>query len=175
MGLKSDADVKKALERLLKDNDELKDRAEKRGFAFASLNTEQLTRKLRGETSNSPFFTAQAWDQFASPGSPCFFLANFFNPDPQPQLCFVTVFFGLAAVEADITSALAARDTHWPYISTELIILNTGETGVADLKYPVPFRPKGTYIGNAVLWQWAIGGDLGVVFDRATPFYVALK
>ena len=175
MAPKSDAEVKKALKRLLKENEELKKRAQKRGSAFAGLSAKQLTRKLRGETSNSPFFTGQAWDQFASPGSPCFFLANYFNPDPGVRLCFVTIFFGLGNLDPDIASALAARDTAWPYVSTELVILNTDETGIADITYPVPFGPKGTYIGNAVLWEWTIGGDVGRVFDRATPFYVTLK
>jgi len=175
MALRSEAELKKALERLLKETEELKERAQKRGFAFASLNEEQLTRKLRGETSKSPFFTAQAWDQFASPGSPCFFLGNYFNPDPQVYLCFVTIFFGLAGLETNITSALTTRDTQWPYLSTELVTLSSNEIGVADIKYTVPFAPKGTYIGNAVLWQWSIGGAIGTVYDRATPFYVQLR
>jgi hypothetical protein len=175
MALKSQTEIKKALKQILKERDELKAQAKKRGCEFVSLSPQQLTRKLRGETSNSPFFTAQAWDQFASPGSPCFFLANYTNPDPQVRLCFVTIFFGLTNLVPDVASALAARDSAWPYLSTELTIVSPGETGVANFTYPVPFGPKGTYIGNALLWAWAIGGDIGVVFDRATPFYVTLK
>lgn len=175
MAKKAQAEVKKALKRLLREKAELKARAKERGCEFAGLSAQQLTRKLRGETSKSPFITAQAWDQFASPGSPCFFLANYFNPDPVVHLCFVTIFFGLGNLEADIASALTVRDTQWPYVSTELTIVGTDETGIANIVYPVPFAPKGTYIGNAVLWEWVIGGNVGTVLDRATPFYVTLK
>ena len=86
MAPKSETEVKAALKRLLEEIDVLKEQARKRGCAFAALSEEQLTRKLRGETSHSPFFTAAAWDQFTNSGSPSFFLANYFNPDPQTYL-----------------------------------------------------------------------------------------
>jgi hypothetical protein len=175
MARRTDMEIREELERLLEEVEVFKEKAQKRGCAFASLSEEELVKKLRGETSNSPFFTSWAWDQLTNSGSPSFYLANYHNPDPQTRLCFVTIFFGLAHLEPNVSAALAARDTRWPCVSTELTVLPPGGTGVADFKYFVPYAPKGTYFGNAILWEMNFTEPVGTLFDRTGPFYVTLK
>lgn len=175
MAEKSGTDIDQALKRILQGIEEMEDQARKRGCAFARLSEDELVKKLRGETSNSPFFTSWSWDQLTNSGSPSFYLANYHNPDPQVRLCFVTIFFGLAHLEPDVSAAIAARDTRWPYVSTELTVVDPGGTGVADFKYLVPYAPKGTYFGNALLWEMNFTQPVGTFFDRPGPFYVTLK
>jgi hypothetical protein len=172
---KSEAEVKKELKRLLAEIKVRKEQAEKLGRAFVSPSEEQLIRKIRGETSNSPFFFIQEWDSFTTAGSRCYYIANYTNPDPGLRLCFVTMFFGLAHLDPDINSAIGARDTRWPFVSTQLTLLQPGETGIAEFDYTVPYVPKGTYFGNTVLWGWNPSEDLGTLFDRGAAFYVTLQ
>lgn len=175
---KSEAEVKKQLKRLLKEIEPRKEQAQKQGRGFFSLNEEQLIRKLRGETSNSPFFTAFEWDTFTTAGSRSYLLANYFNPDPQTYVVFTTLFFGLADLNPDINSAIAARDTRWPYVSTELVVLSSNEIGIAEFEFTVPYAPKGTYFINTVLWQSRVfeGHEgVGTLFDQGGSFWLAIQ
>ena len=174
MALKTEAEVNEALKRLLKEIEVLKEQARERGRAFASRSEEQLARKLRGETSKSPFFTGWTWDQFTNSGNPSFFLANYFNPDPEVRFCFVTIFFGVAFLD-DLSSAIGARDARWPYVSTEVVFLDTDATGIAEFIYQVPYVTKGTYFGNFALWGWNPTDPALTLFDRGGPFYVTLR
>jgi hypothetical protein len=175
MALKTETEVRQALERLNKEIEVLKEQARERGRAFGSRSEEQLVKKLRGETSNSPFFTGWSWDQFTNSGSPSFFLANYFNPDPQVRFCFATIFFGLAFLDADISSAIEARDTRWPFVSTEIVFLDPNATGIAEFILQVPYVTKGTYYGNFALWDWDPAGGAPALFDRVHGMYITLK
>jgi hypothetical protein len=175
MAMTSEAEVNKALKRILKSLEVMKKQAQERGHAFVGLSREQLIRKLRGETSNSPFFTGHAWDQLTNSGSPSFYLTNYFNPDPVAHVCFVSLFFGLAHLEPDLSSAIAARDTRWPCVSTELAVIGPGELGVAEFTYTVPFAPRGTYFGNSLLWRHGLSEPVGELFERGISFYITLK
>jgi hypothetical protein len=175
MALKTETEMREALIRLLEQIEALREKARERNRAFDSPSEEQLAKKLRGETTNSPFFIALEWDQFTNAGSPSFFLANYVNPDPQIRFCFVTIFFGLAFLNGDISSAIAARDVRWPYVSTEIVFLDPNATGVGEFTLMVPYVTKGTYFGNFVLWGWNPGEPSLTLFDRGTPMYVTLQ
>jgi hypothetical protein len=154
MAITSPKELNKSLRRLLKENAELKRLAQKSGRAFFGLNEEQLLKKLRGETSHSPFFSASVIDQIGSPGSPGFLLTNYFNPDPFAYLCSTTIFFGLTMFASDIPSAVAARDPRWPCFSKEVTVLSPGQTAGSQFTFTVPLCPKGTYFCSALLWEW---------------------
>lgn len=176
---KSDREVKKEAKRLLKMIEAQKKRAEKLGHNFIGLSEEELIFKIRGETSNSPFYFIRAWDRFTKAGLRSWYIANYKNPDPRQRLCFVTMFFGLSAINPDINSAISARDTRWPFVSTELTILDPGGIGVALFNFEVPYVPKGTYFINTVLWEWnpsiVQGVSLSQVFEVANGHYLEVQ
>jgi|SRR5580765_4713948 len=173
---KSDSDVKKEAKQLLKKIEIEKKRAEKLGHEFRGLSEEELILKIRGETSNSPFYIINSWNSFTTAGSRSYYLSNFFNPDPQTRLCFETMYFGLSSLNPDINSAISARDTRWPCVSSELTILAPGETGIGEFIFTVPYVPKGTYFINTVLWEWVPGGEVvSQIFDHASGFYLTVK
>jgi hypothetical protein len=165
--------LREELDRLVEQRETLRERARRRGCEFVGLDDEELLRKLRGETSNSPFFSAYAWDQFTNAGSESFILANYFNPDPVSYTCVVSLFFGVP-LGPDVSSEIRGRDMRWPIFSTAVVGLDPSELGIADIKCRVPFVSRGTYFGTAVLWNWLIGSG-GQFFDRTAPLFITLK
>jgi hypothetical protein len=149
---KSEAAIKEELEQVLQKIETLKQNAQEQGAAFESLTEEQLIQKLRGETSESPFFFFTAWDQFSHPGGRSYHLANYWNPDPDPKTLSVTMFVGLGVFDPEISSAIMMRDTRWPSVSTRRAFLANGEVGEALFSFPVPLATKGTYFGTVLLW-----------------------
>lgn len=166
MARKSEAAVKEELRRRLEEIESRKQLAQNRGLAFASPTEEELTRKIRGESANSPYLYFEAWVSGTTPGSSAFYEAGYANPDPggyYPML--VTIFFGFANLAADITEGFDARDPAWPYVSSEPAFLGAGATGTATFNYTTPTVSKGTYLGNAVLWAPNYF-DVGRYFER---------
>jgi hypothetical protein len=89
----------------------------RRGLAFASLNEEELTKKIRGETSKSPFFYLPGVDI----RQPLRALAAYVRSAtriPTPLLADLRDdLLRLANFAADITTALAGQNPGWPYVS----------------------------------------------------------
>jgi hypothetical protein len=60
------------------------------------LSAEELKKKIRGETSKSPFIYAQSWVSGTSPGATAYYTVHVSNPDPVAYFPFyATIFFGL--------------------------------------------------------------------------------
>jgi hypothetical protein len=175
MAKKSDAAVKEELERRLAEIEVRRERARGQGLAFASPSEDQLARKIRAEAGSSPYFYYESWTSGTTPGSPAYYEAGYSNPDPDAYYpTFVTIFFGLANLTADLGAAVHARDLSWPYVSAQPVYLASGATGAATFNYTTPATVnRGTYLGNAVLWQ-ADSFDVGRYFDRAS-FEVTLS
>lgn len=168
MAKKSEREVKQELGQRLAEIAFLKEQAQRRGLAFASPSEEQLEKKIRGETAETPYIYGSGWVSGTSIGSPAAFEVAVANPDPVPYgLVFVTIFFGLGNFFADIGEAVAARDERWPYLSSRWSYLVAGGTMDTTINYETPSDvPAGTYLGNAVVWQ-ADYNDKGRYFDRA--------
>jgi hypothetical protein len=164
---RTEAQVQQEVKRLLEEIELLREQTERRGLAFASLNEEELTKKIRGETSKSPFFYYQGWTSATTPGTAAYVEIGYKNPDPTfSQIC-VTIFFGLANFAADITTALAGQHPGWPYVSdAPTIVAANGGSGVAKFTYTTPMVARGTYLGNGVLWQPRTL-DVGTYLDRS--------
>jgi hypothetical protein len=169
---KPEADVRAEVQRLLEEIERRREEHQGEGVAFAALNEEQLTKKIRGETSNSPFFCLQSWLSTAAPGAPAWVEFEYWNPDPRTWNHCVTIFFGLANFAPDLTAATAGRHTAWPYISDRPTNVGTGQLGSARFDYTTPMVERGTYLGNGVLWQPGLL-DIGTYFAR-TFFQVTL-
>jgi hypothetical protein len=163
---RSEADTEEEVKRLLEEIELLREQAERRGLAFASLNEEELRQKIRGETSNSPFFLYQGWIAATTPGSPAYVEIGYKNPDPNYWNVCVTIFFGLANFAADITAALAGQQASWPYVSDVPTIVAANGSGISKFNYLTPMVGRGTYLGNGVLWQPRTF-DVGTYFDRS--------
>lgn len=166
MARKTAAATKEELKRRLEEIEVVKEQALRRGLAFASPSEEDLTKKIRGESANSPYFYYESWTSGTTAGTPAYYQAGFANPDPGGHYTFVTIFFGLANIAADISEGFDARDSAWPYVSAEPVYLAPSATGTATFNYTTPPVTRGTYLGNAVLWQ-ADYFDVGTYFDRA--------
>ena len=146
----------------------LKELARERGQAFSSLGDDELVRKLRGETSNSPFIYAQAWTSGTTQGSAASYSVYVQNPDPVGHFPFyATIFFGLGNF-FDIGQGWVGRDRRWPEFSSDRTFLAANTTASFTFDYAVPTGiPPGTYNGNSVLWagDWH---DVGRSFDRGS-------
>jgi hypothetical protein len=173
MARKSANAIKEELKRRLEEIDVLKEQALRQGLAFASPSEEQLTKKISGESGNSPYFYYESYTSGTFAGSPAYYQGGFANPDPGGHSASLTIFFGLANFAADISEGFDARDPAWPYVSAQPVYLAPGGTGSATFNYTVPNVSKGTYVGNAVLWEVNYF-DVGRYFDRAA-FEITLQ
>lgn len=167
MRKKTEKEVKQEVERLLKEIVLFKEDAQRKGFTFSSLSEEELVKKVRGESSNSPFMYVHGWNSGGPAGDEAGFSVRIYNPDPEEMwLVFVTIFFGLGNFFDNIAHAWIGRDTRWPALSTEKFTLEPGVNITKSLKYIVPTDiPSSTYLGNSVLWHAQLH-DKGDYLDR---------
>src|SRR5919112_1028198 len=144
----------------------LKEEAQHQGFRFSSLSEEDLVRKIRGETSRSPFILGEGWSH-GTPGSSASYSVSLSNPDPTGYYpLYVTIFFGAANFLDDIGEAISGRDLRWPYLTSQAFGLASGATTTRNFQYTIPTNiPLSTYPGNAVFWRGSFH-DKGTFFDR---------
>jgi len=171
---KTDRQVQEELERRLEEIELLNQQAQQQGLAASATTKEQLEKKIRGETSNSPYIYQQSWSSNVPLGGTALYQVWYSNPDPGYYYpSFVSVFFGVANFLDDIADGLSGRDTRWPELSSPLFALASGATGTQSFSYVTPnVVQRSTYLGNAVLWRGDFH-DQGTYFDRAL-FNVAL-
>lgn len=164
---KTESEVKRAVAKLKKEIETLEKKAREAGQEFWSLDEDQLIKKERGETSNSPYFSTLSWTSAASAGSNPNFTIHVRNPDPVSYFpVFVTIFFGLGNF-FDVGLAWAGRDKRWPEFS-ERATLPADSITSFSFNYAVPpGAPLGTYLGNSVLWKGAYLG-VGSGMDRGS-------
>jgi hypothetical protein len=75
-------------DKILKDLQPLLQEAEARNQAINILSKPDLIRKLRGQTSHSPFLVFIAWNSVAARGSTTSQSVGVLNPDPNPYSAF---------------------------------------------------------------------------------------
>ncbi len=171
---KSDQEVKEELRRRLEEITLLRRQSQQQGLAFSAPTEEQLEKKIRGQTSKSPYLYSQSWTSGTTPGSPASYQMWVANPDPVGYYpMFVSVFFGVANFFDSIPDGVIARDDRWSILSSVPFSLASGATTTQIFNYTTPSAvPRTTYLGNAVLWRgdW---NDKGVAFDRGL-FYLTL-
>jgi hypothetical protein len=167
MAKKSDREVQAEVERRLEEIAQLREQAQGQGQAFSAPSEEQLTKKIRAESGNSPYIYSESWTSAATGGSIAYYSLWAANPDSTPHYSvFTTIFFGLANFFTDLGEGIDARDSRWPYISSDGLMLPVGGTINPRFTYTTPVGlPAGTYLGNAVLWRGDYH-DIGQYFDR---------
>ena len=170
---KTDEAVEREVAQLAERIEALRNLARERGLAFSALTDEQLVKKVRGETANSPFILAQAWTSGTTPGSAATFRAFVQNPDATGHFpVYMTIFFGLGTF-FDADQGWIGRDKRWPEFSSDRTFLSPNTNQDFVFNYTVPSVPLGTYNGNSVLWQGDFH-DVGVSYDRSS-FDVSLS
>ena len=129
---------------------------------------EQLAKKVRRETSKSPFIYAQSWTSGATPGTIANYTVYVRNPDPNGYFpVYATIFFGLGNF-FDVGQAWTGRDKRWPEFSSDGTSFPSNSDHSFSFSYTVPSGlPLGTYNGNSVLWRGEFHG-VGAVFDRGS-------
>ena len=164
---KPDREVKEEIERRLEEIELLRQQAQQQGLAFSAPTREQLEKKVRGETSNSPYIYSMSWTSGTLLGNPAYFQVWMANPDPGGYYAvFVSVFFGVANFFDNIADGLIARDVRWPYLSSPGFSMLAGGTVTQSFNYTTPSSvPRSTYLGNVVLWRMEYH-DKGAYFDR---------
>jgi hypothetical protein len=172
---KPDREVKAELERRLEEIELLRAQAQQQGLAFSAPQPEQLEKKIRGDTADSPYIYGMSWTSGTAPGTAAYFSASVANPDPGGYYpVFVSVFFGVANFFDNIADGIVGRDDRWPYLSSAPFTLGAGGTSTPSFNYTTPTTvPRSTYLGNAVLWRGEFH-DKGAYFDRG-GFYVTLQ
>lgn len=160
--------VQREVAELKKQIEMLKEQAREKGQAFSSLDDDQLAKKVRGETSKSPFIFALSWTSGTTGGSPANLTVNVRNPDPVGYFPFyVTIFFGLGNV-LDTAQAWTGRDKRWPEFSSDRTFFPASSDRSFSFNYTVPTGlPLGTYNGNMVVWRGDFQ-DVGAIFDRGS-------
>ncbi len=164
----SEKEVKIELSKRLDEIELFKKEAQMKGLEYSVLTEEELVKKIKRETSRSPYIYMQSWTSGTSPGSPANYTVYISNPDPSGYYpMFISIFFGVANFLDDIGEGLGSRrDINWPYISTEPFSLASGATANKTFNYTTPSGVAlGTYLGNSIVWrgQWH---DKGTYFDR---------
>jgi hypothetical protein len=172
---KSEEEVRQEVEQRLREIELLRKEAQQQGLSFHSLSEEELARKIRGESSQSPVAFATSWTSAADRGSSAYFDINISNPDAfEYYPLFVTVFFGAANFLDDIGEGISGRDTRWPYLTSRPFGLAGRATIRERFDYTTPFGgPLTTVTGNWVLWL-ANPYDKGSYFDRGF-FFITLQ
>jgi hypothetical protein len=165
---KSEEEVRQEVEQRLREIELLREEAQQRGLSFHSLSEEKLARKIRGESSSSPYGFALAWVSDTIRGYPAYYEVNISNPDGIGYYpLFVTVFFGAANFLDDIGEGISGRDTQWPFLTSYPFGLAPGATVKKTFNYTTPTSVPTltTSTGNSVLWL-ANYDDKGTYFDR---------
>ncbi len=119
MEKKSEKEIRQEVELRLREIALFKEEAQNQGLKFSSLTEEQIVKKVKLESSKSPYIYAQSWTSGTTPGSSASYSVNIANPDPVGYYpMYVSIFFGIGNFLADIGEGWIGRDTHWPVLST---------------------------------------------------------
>jgi hypothetical protein len=165
----SSAEAERTVETLRAKIEYLRQEAGERRERFEALEEEQLRRKVRGQTAQSPFFFAQSWGS-AAPGGSTSYTAYVHNPDPGGYSgfwLFGYLFFGPANFISDTNLALASKiDERFPY-SYQRLSIAAGSDASATFTVGVGSTvAPGIYLGNCFL-VLRDSFDVGTYFDRA--------
>ena len=169
---KSDREIKQEVERILAENELLREQAQQQGLAFSAPTREELEKKLRGETSNSPTITGMSWSSIVPLGGTCNYTVYLKNPDPASHWpCFVSVLFGPVNLFDSPADMVVGRDTRFPQLNSAPFSLTAnGGTGQASFAIPIPtVVQKSTYLCNALVWAADLH-DKGTYYDRGVVY-----
>jgi len=140
----------------------------------ALLPKSALIRKLRGQTSSSPFISATSWQPVAARGSTISAGLGVVNPDPMAysaKQLFAHAFWGPGNVLTDLGSFILSADAAFPRFAVGIqapadpLVLSYG---FIDIPLPPAVAP-GTYLMNWMLFLHTPFGT-GTFLERAGSY-----
>jgi len=168
----SQAAASRLADEILKGLQPLSEEAADRKQAVNILPRPDLIRKLRGQTSHSPFLIFIAWNPVAARGSTTSPSLGVFNPDPNPYSAFdlfAHAFWGPGNVLTDLDAFLLSADPAFPRLAVG-IDAPAGSTVVGTVNIPLPTAvAAGTYMMNWLLFLRNPFG-VGTLLERAGVF-----
>lgn len=182
MKKKTEQEVEQEVRQRLLEIDQLKEEARQLGLSFSALDKEQLVKKIKGITSNSPYIFAQVWISGTTPGSSAYYRVYIANPDPVSYYpVFASICFGAGInfmpaqqIGSSLKEGNFNVDQGWPYRSSQPFSLAAGATTNITFNYLTPVgAPLATYIGNCIVWRGDYH-DQGAYLDRGL-FHVTLS
>jgi hypothetical protein len=155
MVTKTEKEVRDEVEQRLREIELLREEARQQGHAFFGLSEDELVKKIKGETSNSPYIYSMSWSSGTTSGNTDNFTVSIANPDPTDYYpVFASIFFGVANFLDDIGEGLSGRDTRWPYLSSAAFGIAAAANTNKSFSYVVPTGiPPSTYLGNVIVWR----------------------
>jgi len=141
----------------------------------ALLPKAELIRKIRGETSHSPFIVLLSWTAAAQRGTTISASLGIFNPDPIAYLAsdlFAHAFWGPGNVVADLDTHILTADSAFPRFGVGIDAPPGFPISFATLAIPLPTSvAAGTYLMNWILFLRNAFG-VGTLLERASVFTV---
>jgi hypothetical protein len=160
-------EIEKALEKISKEIESMKEQVTKKGMEFSSPTIEQLKKKLK--SVNTPFIYGTGYSYKNPLSNPCYFAIGLHNPDPIMQSnIFAYLFFGPADIAPDIGTALLSAYDEFPKLYQKFPNMPSGDNEIVNWGY---YLPKDTqspvHIANVIVFQrtpWSV--PLGRIIQR---------
>ena len=171
-GKLSQAAASRLADKILKDLQSLLEEAADRKQAVNIVSRPDLIRKLRGQTSHSPFLVFIAWNAVTARGSTTSPSVGVFNPDPTPYSAldlFAHAFWGPGNVLTDLDAFVLSADPAFPRLAVGIDV-PAGSTVVGTVNILLPTAvAAGTYMMNWLLFLRNPFG-VGTLLERAGVF-----
>ena len=160
-------------DRILKDLEARTQDFKARKQDVAILPKADLIRKIRGETSHSPFIVLLSWFAAAQRGTTITATLGIYNPDPITYLSsdlFAHAFWGLGNVVTDLDTYLLSADPSFPRLGIGIDAPPSFPISFATVSIPLPTAvAPGTYLMNWILFLRNAFG-VGTVLERASVY-----
>jgi hypothetical protein len=157
-------------ERILAELGRFAKEAAARKQEVAILSKPALIRKLRGQTSNSPFISSLSWNPVGARGSSVSAAMGVVNPDPTTYLAsqlFAHAFWGPGNVLTDLDSFILSADPAFPRFAVGILAAPNPPLSFGSIDIPLPSAvAPGTYLMNWVLFLHNPFG-VGTFLERA--------
>jgi hypothetical protein len=169
--------AKRLAAQILEELEPFADDAATREQEVAVLPQAELVRKLRRETSHSPFIITLSWFASAQRGTTTTPSLGIYNPDPNPYAgsdLFAHAFWGPGNVLADLDAHVLSADPAFPRFAVGVDVAPGFPISFATLDIPLPTAvPAGTYLMNWLLFLRNAFGA-GTLLERACVYTVLI-
>jgi hypothetical protein len=160
-------------ERILAELEHFTRKAAARKQEVALLSKPALIRKLRGQTSHSPFISSISWNPVGARGSTISAAVGVVNPDPNTYLAselFAHAFWGPGNVLTDLDSFILSADPAFPRFAVGIQAAPNPPLSFGSIDIPLPTAvAAGTYLTNWLLFLRNPFG-VGTFLERAGAY-----
>lgn len=171
----SRAAAERLADRISKELEQFARDAAVRKQEVAILPRAELIRKIRGETSHSPFIVLLSWFAAAQRGTTITASLGIFNPDPithPSSELFAHAFWGPGNVVPDLDAYILSGDPAFPRHGVGIDAPPGFPISIATISIPLPAAvAAGTYLMNWILFLRNAFG-IGTVLERASVYTV---